>query len=138
MWLFNCDTKNACCFLEVRKQIISIIVLSASIDNGPSVFLELNRLSVRESLLLILIPLSTLAPRVKYLAVEELLSFDDGKVLVDLDLPLRQKIGLGKMLDQVVDAVEPVVGVSDHLGSKISHSIGIFCEIRREGRLMTP
>ena len=70
---------------------------------------------MRESLLLILIPLSVLASRVKYLAVEKLLSLDQGEVLVHLDLPLRQKISFSEMLDQVVDAVEPVIRVSDHM-----------------------
>jgi len=61
--------------------------------------------------------------------VIELLGFDLSKVLVDLDLPLTQKICLGKMFDQVVDTVVSVIGLSDHVRSKVSHSVRIFCKV---------
>ena len=85
---------------------------------------------------LIFTPISGAAFRIKYLAVIELLGLNDGKVLVYLDLPLAEDVGLGKVLNQVINAVVPVVGLSNHVRSQVPHSLRVSCEVSRKSRLV--
>ena len=88
---------------------------------------------MRESPALVLTPVPLLSPGIEYLAMEELLGLDDREVFLDLDLPLAEDVGFGEMLDQVVDAVVPVAGLSDHVTSKIPHLVGILSKVLGKG-----
>ena len=88
---------------------------------------------MRESPALVLAPVPLLSSGIEYLAMVELLSLDDREVLLDLDLPLAEHVGLGEMLDQVVNAVVSVTGLSDHVASKIPHLVGILSKVLGEG-----
>ena len=88
---------------------------------------------MRESPALVLTPVPLLSPGIEYLAMEELLGLDDREVFLDLDLPLAEHVGFGEMLDQVVNAVVPVAGLSDHVTSKVPHLVGILGEVLGKG-----
>lgn len=92
---------------------------------------------MRESPALVLTPVPLLSPGIEYLAMEELLGLDDSEVFLDLDLPLAEDVGFSEMLNQVVDAVVSVAGLSDHVTSKIPHLVGILSEILRKGSFVT-
>ena len=70
-----------------------------------------------ESPALVLTPIPLVSLGIEYLAMVELLGLDDCKVLLNLDLPLAEHVSFGEMLDQVVNAVVPVTGLSDHVSS---------------------
>lgn len=91
---------------------------------------------MRESPALVLAPVPLLSPGIEYLAMVELLSLDNGEVFLDLDLPLAEHVGLGEMFDQVVNAVVPVTGLSDHVASKIPHLVGILSKVLGKGCFM--
>jgi hypothetical protein len=119
--------------LQAGIEVISHIELALSVNDGPGILLKLKGLCVRESPALVLAPVPLLSPGIKYLAMVELLGLDDRKVLLDLDLPLAEHVGLGKMLDQVVNAVVPVTGLSDHVASKVPHLVGILGKVLGKG-----
>jgi len=119
--------------LKAAKEVISHIELALSVNNGPGILLKLKGLCVRESPALVLTPVPLLSPGIEYLAMEELLGLDDSEVFLDLDLPLAEDVGFSEMLDQVVDAVVSVAGLSDHMASKIPHLVGILSEVLRKG-----
>ena len=89
-----------------------------------------------EEFALVLAPLSGLASGVKYLTVIKLLGLDDGIVLLDFHLPLRENVCLGKVFDQTIDPVVSVVWLSDHMGSQISHLLTVIGETFWQGCLM--
>lgn len=103
--------------MEAGKEVISHIELTLSVDNSPGILLELKGLCVRESPALVLTPIPRFPLGIEYLAMVELLGLDDCEVLLDLDLPLAEHVGFGEMLDQVVNSVVPVTGLSNHVSS---------------------
>ena len=88
---------------------------------------------MRESPALVLAPVPLLSSGIEYLAMVELLGLDNGEVLLDLDLPLAEHVGLGEMLDQIVNAVVSVAGLSDHVASKVPHLVGILSKVLGKG-----
>ena len=67
----------------------------------------------------------------------KLLGNNVGKVLIDFELPVIEEAGLGEVLNQLVDAVEAILGLSDHVGAEITHFVGVFGESSWEGGFMT-
>ena len=122
--------------MEVLIEGISAIVLSFTIYNGPRTLLKLQWLHVREPLLLVLLPVPLVSFRVKYLAMKKLLGLDVSKVAVNLELPVVQEVILLEMLHQVVDSVESLIRLSDHVGSQITHFFAILGEIRGQASLL--
>jgi hypothetical protein len=89
-----------------------------------------------EAFALVIAPLSGLASGVKYLAMIKLFGLDDGIVLLDFDLPLRENVCLSKVLDQTIDPVVSVVWLGDHMGSQIFHLLTVFGEAFWQGCFM--
>ena len=52
------------------------------------------------------------------------------KVWIDSQLPFTKEASLGEILNELVDAVEAILGFSDHVGAKITHFVGLRCEAR--------
>ena len=68
--------------------------------------------------------------------MEKLLGNNISEVLVDFELPLVKKFPLGKILNQLIDAVEAILGFSDHVTTEITHLVCIVGESRWKGRFM--
>jgi hypothetical protein len=130
--LLNNNREGGSSELKVDKEVIGFIVLMLSINDSPCIFHKLNRFCERNFPALILTPISLIAILIKYFAMVELLASDNCEVLLDLDLPLTEDVGFGEMLDQVFNAIESVLGLSDHVASKIPDLIGIFCKVFRQ------
>jgi hypothetical protein len=113
-----------------------LLVFSLSVDNSPLALEKLNRLSVLKLTALIVSPCTLIVLGVEYLRVVKLLGNDVGEVLVDFELPLVEEAGLGKILNELVDAVEAVLGLSDHVATEIAHLVGVPGEASWEGGFM--
>ena len=86
---------------------------------------------------LIVSPATLIVLGVEYLRMIKLLGNNVGKVLIDFELPVIEEAGLGEVLNQLVDAVEAILGLSDHVGAEITHFVGVFGESSWEGGFMT-
>ena len=86
---------------------------------------------------LILSPISLISILINYFAMGELLGFDNCEVIYDLDLPLTEDVGFGEMLDQVVNAIKSVTGLSYHVISKILDLLGISNKVFRQFDFIT-
>ena len=89
-----------------------------------------------ESSTLIILPRASVVRGVEDQRVIELFCLDVSEVLVDLHLPFVEDLNLGETLNQGVDAVVSVFGLSDHIGAQVSHLIGVSGETSREGGLV--
>jgi len=85
---------------------------------------------------LIVSPCTLIVLGVQYLRVEKLLCDNIGKVLVDLELPLVEVAALGEILNKLVDAIEAILGLSDHLATEITHLVCVLVEINWQGGFM--
>jgi hypothetical protein len=94
-----------------------LIIFSLSIDNRPLTLEEFNRLSVLKLTALIVSPCTLIVLVVEYFRVVKLLSNNVGEVLVDFELPLVEDAGLGEILNKLVDSVEAILGLSDHVAA---------------------
>jgi len=92
--LIDVDTEDSRSFLQCSEHVVSIVEISISVDHRPLILLEYEGLSVREPFLFIVLPLSLVILGVQDLAVVQLLALDLGKVLVDLDVPVVEDLGL--------------------------------------------
>ena len=72
---------------------------------------------MREFPVLVLTPISLISFVINNLAMVELLCVDFPQVLFDLYMPLAEHIGFGEILNHIVDAVVPVIRVTDHVRS---------------------
>ena len=70
--------------------------------------------------------------------MEELFCIDGSEVLVDLELPLVQEASFRKALNKIVDSTIAVLGLSDHIGAKITHLVRILGETSWQRGLMAP
>jgi hypothetical protein len=123
---FNYDTKLRCSFLKVLMQGICLIVLSGAIDNRPLILEQLDWLIVFESHFRVVFPSLFLVFRIKNLRMKELFAIDSSEIFMNFELPIVQEASLSEALNEIVDAVKAVFGLSDHIGAKISHFIRIF------------
>jgi hypothetical protein len=89
-----------------------------------------------ESSTLIILPRSSVVRWVEDQRMIELFCLDVSEVLIDLHLPFVEDLNLGETLNQGVDAVVSVFGLSDHIGAQVSHLIGVSGETLREGCLV--
>jgi len=58
--------------------------------------------------------------------MKELFGIDSSEIFMNFELPIVQEASLSEALNEIVDAVKAVFGLSDHIGAKISHFIRIF------------
>ncbi len=70
--------------------------------------------------------------------MEELFCNDANEVLVNLELPLFQDASFCRALNKSVDPTIAVLGLSDHIGAKITHLIRILGETSWQRGLMAP
>jgi len=68
--------------------------------------------------------------------MKELFCTDSSEVLVNLELPLVQEARLSEALNESVDAVIAVLGLSDHVGAMITHLVCIPGKTSWQGGLM--
>jgi hypothetical protein len=68
--------------------------------------------------------------------VEKLLGNYISKVFVDFELPFVEKLAIGEFLNQLIDAVEAILGFSYHVTTEITHLVCIVGESRWKGRFM--
>lgn len=88
---------------------------------------------MEELLLFVGLPiLSTIVIGIKNLDVVELFSLNLSKVLINLHLPLREQISLGKTLNQITNAAIPIIWLCDHISAKLSHLVSVLGEICRK------
>ncbi len=126
---FNDNTKLRSSFTMVIMQGISLIVLSGAIDNGPLILEQLDLLIVLESHIIVFFSSLLLVLRVRYLRMKELFGIDSSEVFMNFELPIVQEASLSEALNEIVDAVKVVFGLSDHMGEKIAHFDPIFSKI---------
>ena len=62
-----------------------------------------------------------------------MLSYNVGEVRVDCELPLVEKASLSEVLNEQVDAVVAILGLSDHVAAEVTHLVGVSGEARWEG-----
>ena len=72
---------------------------------------------MREFPVLVLTPISLITFGIKDLAMIELLCVDFPQFLFDFYMPLAEHIGLGEIINHIVDAVVPVTRLGDHARS---------------------
>lgn len=113
-----------------------MLVFSLSIDNSPLALEKLNRLSVLKLTALIVSPCTLIVLGVEYLRVIKLLGNNVGKVLVDFELPIIEETGLGEILNKLVDAIEAILGLSDHVATEITHLVRVLGETSWQGGFM--
>lgn len=89
-----------------------------------------------EFALLIVAPRANIVLGVKYTRVEELLGADICEVLCNLHLPIAEEAGLGKTLNKVVDAIETVLRLRNHVGAQVTHLVGVLGETSGQGSLV--
>jgi hypothetical protein len=68
--------------------------------------------------------------------MEELFCIDGSIVLVNLELPLVLEASICKALNKIIDAMITVLGLSDHIGAKITHLAHILGETSWQRGLM--
>ena len=51
-------------------------------------------------------------------------------------MPFVEKLAVGEFLNQLIDAVEAILGFSDHVTTEITHLVCIVGESRWKGRFM--
>ena len=51
-------------------------------------------------------------------------------------MPFVEKLAVGEFLNQLIDAVEAILGFSDHVGAEITHLVCVLGESRWKGRFM--
>lgn len=86
---------------------------------------------------LVLLPSTLVVLRVQHLAVVQLLSLDRGEVLVDLQVPVLEDLGLREhSCCQVADAIVPNRRVRDHVVSKVLHLVCVLSEVLGQTSLM--
>jgi hypothetical protein len=62
-----------------------------------------------------------------------LLGYNVGEVRVNCELPLVEKASFSEVLNEQVDAVVAILGLSDHVASEVTHLVGILCEASWKG-----
>jgi hypothetical protein len=70
--------------------------------------------------------------------MEELSCIDGSKVLVNLELPFVQEASICKALNKIINATITILGLSDHIGAKITHLVHILGETNWQRGLMAP
>ncbi len=55
--------------------------------------------------------------------MEKLLGDNISKVWIDSQLPFTKEASLGEILNELVNAVEAILRLSDHVGAKITHLV---------------
>jgi hypothetical protein len=65
--------------------------------------------------------------------VEKLLGNNVGEVGVDSELPVVEEASLGEILNQLVDAVKAILGLSYHVAAEVTHLVSVSGEARWEG-----
>ena len=136
MGFTNLDSEDTASLSHHFIESVSIVEISAIVDNSPAIRIKLKGVCMREFLLLILLPSSGLVSGVKNLGVVHLLGSDLSKLRIDLDLPVVKELSLGEGLNEVANSHESLLGLSDHLLSEISHLVGVLGEVLREASLM--
>lgn len=68
--------------------------------------------------------------------MEELLCLDVSESFADLHLPFVENLNFGETLNQLVNTLESILGLSDHVTTQFPHFIGISSETCWEGCLV--